>query len=265
MGKLVKGVESTTQKAGNEVTSLKNVKKSLDFANTVGSNVQDAYTIAGKAVLLSLSKAWLGISVFKPATTEKTLYDAAFARAYARSRYKGEESKTPEADRFDTSKMWAIKFGDFFMPMSQTYTVRAKKTLNTSSLVDGIDIIQQTRKEAKTIDCTLKISVNENQENLKIIEEDEKGIREVTQLQKFLAELYEEDVVFQVDNETINDTIKVDYVIMSSYRFLPRAGSKVYIFEFSLTEVKFGDNVLTFDETQIQEPSPVIQDDSLIA
>jgi plasmid replication initiation protein len=137
------------------------------------------------------------------------------------------------------------------MPLSQTYSVRATKKLNISSLVDGIDIIQQTRKEAKTVDCTLKISVNGDQKNLQLVNENNK----IKQLAEFLSELYEKDVVFNVDNETINDTLGVSWVIMSSYRFMPRAGSKLFTFEFSLTEVKFGDNVLTFDENQIQAPT----------
>lgn len=228
MGKLLKGVLSTTQKVVSEVTAGKSVKEVLS-SSTEASSVRDNFAIAGNAVLLSLSKAWLGLGILKPA-------------------------KTPEINRFDTSKMWSIKFGDYFMPLSQTYSVRAKKSFNLSSLVDGIDILQQTRKEAKTIDCTLKISVNSNYGNLTMLKDEGGELYKVTQLQDFLTELYEKDVVFQVDNQTINDTIKVDYVIMSEYRFLPRAGSKVYIFEFSLLEIKFGDNVLTFDETQIQTP-----------
>lgn len=254
MGKILKGVQSVTQKAADALVST---KKASDFGSSIGSSLQKGHTIAGKAVLLTLSKAWIGIGILKPATTEGVSVEGVTAGVYAKNNYKkGQESKTPYIEHFFTSKMWSIKFGDYFMPLSQTYTVRAVKELNISSLVDGIDIIQQTRKQAKTIDCTLKISINENQANLQIhrMDPDALATVEISTLKRFLSELYEKDVVFKVENATINHVLNVEYVIMSSYRFLPRSGSKIYIFEFSLTEVKFGDNVLTFDETQIQAP-----------
>ncbi len=254
MDKLIGNIQSDTQKAAQNVASIDGVAKTLDYANTAGETVSDVINATGKSVLITLSKAWIGIGLTKPATSAKE-EDAVTASTQKKVRYQdGQVSETPNASPFDTSKMWSIKFGEYFMPLSQTYSVRARKTLNTSGLVDGIDIIQQTRKEAKTIDCTLKISVNENQERLQLIHEDVEEVKKIAALQEFLEDLYEDDVVFAVDNETLNDTIKVEYVIMSSYRFTPRAGSKVYIFEFSLTEVKFGDNVLTFDERQLKEP-----------
>ena len=59
-----------------------------------------------------------------------------------------------ELDRYDYTKLYSLQIGDYFMPMSQTFSVKARKRLNVSALVDGPDIIQQTRKEAKTINCT---------------------------------------------------------------------------------------------------------------
>jgi len=255
MGKIYKGVQSTTQAAVKDVTAMNGIKKTLDTGNEIGGVIRDAKAIGGKAVLLALSKAWIGLGLVNPAKTDGKEIPGVNAAWYARLNYKGQVSTTPEISRFDTANMWSIRFGNYFMPLSQTYTVRATKKLNISSLVDGIDIIQQTRKEAKTIDCTLKISINESQKNLQLMTRDEEGKNAISKLQEFLNDLYENDIVFLVDNETINDTLGVSYVIMSSYRFMPRAGSKTYIFEFSLTEVKFGDNVLTFDERQIQAPA----------
>lgn len=254
MGKLYKEVQSRTEIAVKATTANNVVKTTLNTAKAVGSAIGDARQIAGKAVLLSLSKAWIGIGITRPAKTERAIPSGMTSDIYARLNYNNELSETVKIDRFDTSKMWSIRFGSYFMPLSQTYSVRAKKRLNISSLVDGIDIIQQTRKEAKTIDCTLKISVNEAQENLQIVVKDEEGVDKIAKLQEMLSELYENDVVFLVDNETLNATLGIKYAIMDSYKFTPRVGSKTYIFEFSLTEVKFGDNILTFDEKQIQAP-----------
>lgn len=264
MGRVTKQVQSFTEDIKSSVTSNKTVKNVNQTLTQVGTDLQDAAAIGGKAVLLSLSKAWLGIGVVKPAKTQKTLdigVSGPNAASYARVNYKNEKSETPIIDRFDTSKMWSMNFGGYYMPLSQTYTARAKKRLNVSSLVDGIDIVQQTRKEAKTVDCTLKISINESQETLQIVDED----NSVQQLAAFLTELYEKDTVFAVDNATLNDTFGLDYVIMSGYKFTPRVGSKTFMFEFSLTEIKYGDNVLTFDERQIQGSDEITEsEDSTI-
>lgn len=252
MGKLLNGVESYTEKAQSSYTSQPAIKQTLQVANAVESVVHDAATIASRAILLSLSNAWIGIGVVKPADTEQGTDPSSVA---TNRDYKyGTISETPIAARFDTSKMWSVKFGDYFMPLSQTYTVQASKKLNVSSLVDGIDIIQQTRKEAKTIDCTLKISVNEAQKNLQISTLLSGAKNTIVTLQEMLSELYEKDIVFLVDNETLNDTLGISWAIMTKYRFMPRPGSKTYVFEFSLMEVKFGDDILTFDEKQIQAP-----------
>ena len=132
------------------------------------------------------------------------------------------------------------------MPLSQTYRLRARKRTNTSSLVDGVDIIQQTRKEAKEIDCTLRISVNKSQTNLQIMQRLDEKTAEVVELSKFLRMLYDSDKVFRVDNDMLYNTHGMEYVTMTKYDFTPKPGSYTFTFEFTLTEVKFGDNILTF-------------------
>ena len=250
MGRLVNAVESTTDKP---ISQNSPVGKTLNGIGVGAEVLQDAVTLASRAVVLSLSKLWLGIGIIRPATTEVDPLDLRGGSVFTSASYGKPVSEygTPELNRFDTSKMWSMQFGDYFLPLSQTYTASAKKRLNVSSLVDGIDIIQQTRKEAKTVECSLRISINEDQKNLQLI--DAKDHTKVKQLAGFLSDLYESDAVFKVDNETLNLTFKLEYVIMTSYKFMPKAGSKTFVFEFSLTEVKYGDNVLTFDENQLQD------------
>ena len=238
----------------------------LDTVSNVRANTQsvldDAATAASNAIVLTLSSAWLGIGLVKSSSTVGSI------------------------DRFDTSRLCTVCLDDFFLPLSQTYTLRAKKRLNVSSLVDGMDIIQQTRKEAKTIDCTLRITLRDNQPNLAILTSVEaeanrterssvldsffnpaggaaklfkkgstEAIDSINNFQKFLRELYEKDLIFKVDNAFINDTFGVEYAFMTEYRFLPQVGKGTFNFEFSLTEVKYGENVLTFDANQLGSAS----------
>lgn len=238
----------------------------------VDSTTSTVVTEATNAVVLSLSAAWLGISLVKPASTGGGGWgDVVSVPDWAQRKQKGlkgEEYSTPTIDRYDTRRLWSLQIGDYFMPLSQTYTLRARKKLNVSSLVDGIDIIQQTRKEAKTIDCSLRLTLRDNQPNLEIVRDDTLararfGVKSETDATNteaykamrifgdFLQEFYEADAIFKINNSTINETFGVDYVFISEYTFKPRAGAGTFQFDFSLTEVILGDDVLTFDVREI--------------
>lgn len=269
------------------------------FAQNVGvvsETIQDGFNVATNTVVLALSKAWLGIGVWRPANTdpngkwsdqfgnpailrkrrtaekiESTPTEEYAARQGARLADTGAHEEAlqklnggstiesrPVEEYVRTNsydKLWSMRLGgdaetdkdSYYLPLSQTFTLRAKKKLNISSLVDGIDIIQQTRKEAKTIDCSLRISLRESQTNLQIVDMD----NEVQTLSQFLADLYEADAVFYIANDMINNTFGVEYVIMSDYKFIPRVSMGTYTFEFALTEVKYGENVLTLDLSEV--------------
>lgn len=255
--KVVDGVSAWTEKTEGKYLHSK-------FNNVVGevsAGTEAIVSVAGKATLLTLSKAWLGVGLVRPANTEERKFDPTAANslqsltgqrtttAFGDAWYDGtitSQSGLP-LDRFDYERLFSLQLGDYFMPLSQTFDVRASKQLNTSPLVDGIDVIQQTRKHAKTIDCTLRLSLRDNQPNLQIVNAD----NEVQRLAWFLNELYETDMVFAISNDTINNTHGITHVIMSKYRYVPKPGMGTYNFEFSLTEVKYGENVLTFDLTQV--------------
>lgn len=161
----------------------------------------------------------------------------------------------PLLDRFDYERMYSLKLDDYFMPVSQTYSLRARKTLNESNLVDGPTIIQQTRKQSKTIDCMLRISLLPEQTMLQPLDGTrisahagrEESVNAVAELGAMLERLYEDDTILLVSNKMINDTFKVRYAIMSEYRFEPRPGANTYTISFSLTEVKYEENAVTFD------------------
>lgn len=229
--------------------------------------IRDVRSIPGNAVVLGMAKAWIAMGVLQKANTAidsiknaKAVYNSKFNPAKDASGNPRIDT-SPLIDRYDTDQMWGMKLGEYFLPLSQTYTAVAQKKVNVSSLVDGIDIIQQTRKSAKTIDCSLKISVNPSSTNLQFMQKEER-LEQVKYLAEFLADLYETDAVFAVDNETLNETFGIDFVLMTKYKFTPKAGSRVYLFEFSLMEVKYGENVLTFDENQLQESEPITLDET---
>lgn len=205
----------------------------------------------GNVPILSLSKAWIGIGLVSPATTEDKTPPQSAAWDW---RVKGFSQKVTSAsgstlDRYDYTQLYSLQIGEYYMPLSQTFQLRAKKRLNVSALVDGPDIIQQTRKEAKTISVSLRISLRDNQPNLQILRDS--AAAEVTELATFLQNFYENDAVLAISNEMINFTFGVSHAIITDYTFTPQVGMGTYRFEFSLTEVLFGENVITFNLREI--------------
>lgn len=251
--------------------------KVKDVSKSVSEGVSDALQIASDAIVLGLDTAWAAVSVFKPAHTdyENTALGKVLSKISPLSATI-ESSTDKDVDRFDRDYLYSLKLGDYFMPMSNSFSLRAKKRLNVSSLVDGIDVIQQTRKEPKTIDCTLRITLRSNQPNLEIVDEVEasKGsnaqsfkrqnhfggksifstfpveytgvediastddkIRSIATLGEMLQNLYEADAVFEIDNKMINDVFGVRTAIISEYKFTPRVGYGTFDISMALTEV----------------------------
>ena len=230
-------------------------------------SVESTYRSVTSPIVLSLSAAWIGIGMARPA---KTNDDALISKPdWAKTRSGATTNvfaSTGDIDRYDYSKLWSLQIGDYFMPLSQTFSLRAKKRLNVSSLVDGVDIIQQTRKEAKTIDCTLRLTLRSNQPNLQIMKTTDSGEFSidgvsnaavgavsaiVVELAQSVREFCEGDAVHRIRNKMINETYGGGYVLRTGYKFTPKVGMGTYTFEFSLTEVKYGENVLTFNLREI--------------
>lgn len=217
---------------------------SLKWTN-LGKTIEVVHNAITEPILVALSDKWIAISAFNPASTENDFGisgDMTVWNPQMRNNI-GRLVATPDVDRFDYNKLWSVQLEDYFLPLSQTFTLKAKKKLNTSMLVDGPDVIQQTRKQAKTISCSMRISLREEQTNLQIVDAQNK----VIELANFLQAFYETDAVIAIKNRAINETFGVQYVIMSDYEFAPRIGMNTYIFNFVLTEVLYGANVITFN------------------
>lgn len=251
---LGKVVSSRTE----ELRAVGDIKKVS--INNIGDVASTVYSAVTTPIILALSDAWIGISLFKPSKT-----DAKPTPPPEEMKWQPFEAKSSiEAlNRWQYDRMWYMQIGDYAMPMSQTFNVRAKKKLNISSLVDGVDIIQQTRKEAKTIDCTLRIAITDHRSvdkrpNLQILKENGNASQsydgqkaDIVKLGQFLQDFYEKDSILRIYNDEINNTFGVQYVIMSDYKFTPRASMGTFTFEFTLVEVAYGDNVLTFNLREI--------------
>ncbi len=286
-GNIVEGaIETRTESLHDAVDvfstplTYQNIGKQI---GTVAKGVTDT-------IVLTLADAWLALGLIRPASTQGGGWsDLITVPAWLKKAAVGKkdgETQLPSYVRDNYEALWHLKLDDYYMPLSQTFTLRAKKRLNVSSLVDGIDIIQQTRQEAKTIDCSLRLTLRKNQPNLMVttdgklseaitaasdihnyidgnillnsggvVNNNVKVVEDFSPLEEFsamLQKLYDENLVFEVRNKLINETFGVNWVILSEYRFLPKTGMGTFQFDFTLVEVKFGDDVLTLEKKEMR-------------
>lgn len=258
--------KATTERLGYDPTIVgSKLGTTKETIRAVSRGVSDVAQETSDAILLSLSAAaaTLGtIRTFKKKDREGEVQDPELIKLTRGKKRIATEQES--INRYDPTKMYSLKIDEYFMPLSQSFTLRAKKRLNISSLVDGVDIIQQTRKEAKTIDCVLRLTLRDNQPNLEMtmgsgvayenrgsnvspraIVARSKPSDVLSTLTSFLSTVYEQDKVVKIQNDVINKTLGVEYAIISEYKFLPKHGAGTFTFEFTLVEVDFNANVLS--------------------
>lgn len=211
----------------------------------------ELYNTGADAVILSLAKAYLAIGTLRPASTDDAELFGAKVPVWAQQRKTSNvnvRGETEGVNRFAYDELYSLQLDEYFLPVSQEFNLRAKKNLNVSHLVDGVDIIQQTRKESKMIECKMRMTLGEEgNENLKLYD----VTARIRELSDFLTGLYDSDKVFEINNDVINNMLGVTHVIMTEYRFTPRRGFKTFDFEFTLQEVEYGENVLTFNLREV--------------
>lgn len=261
--------KATTERLNYDPTAVGSALGSVQQdIGAVSQGISDVAQAASDTILLALSSAAVAIGTYKTVTGKNEAINNIFGSAQQKLNV-GQEVKTEieSLDRFDATKLYSLKIDEYFMPLSQSFTLRAKKRLNVSSLVDGVDIIQQTRKESKTIDCVLRLTLRDNQPNLEITKKAAitYGFRGETApseaivarsnpedvlstLTEFLSIAYDKDKVLRIENDVINKTFGVTYAIISDYVFTPKHGAGTYTFEFTLVEVDFEANVLSIPE-----------------
>ena len=185
-------------------------------------------------------------------------------------------------DRQDVANEFVFKTGDYFLPLSITYSVEAGKNAATSKLVDGVEIVQMINKRPKVISLHIRIErdpvrlKNETMANNMAIvssqpkrynsvlassssptmEEDMAPVYQIVELGTYLGKLYENADVFAVENKTINNDLLVQWVFMESYTFTVNPGSTVVDIDMKLREINMDENAIVFtDQSTVNSSS----------
>lgn len=183
-----------------------------------------------------------------------------------------------DINRQDTQNEFVFRCGDYFLPLSFTYTINASKNIAYSQLVDGVEIIQVVNRKPK--DITLNIRIERNlqkaqntssgrsmsflnanvpgtaKDNIDGSEIDLEEIKyQITALGVALNDLYERQEVFRVENKTVNTDIGISYALLSDYSYRVNAGATYVDIMMKLHEVNMDENSVVFDRRTVDAES----------
>lgn len=168
-------------------------------------------------------------------------------------------------NRQDTEYEFVFRCGDYFLPISFDYSVRAQKTVARSQLVDGAEILQQTFKQPKIVNVSIRLErdltridtysqastmsfINAQVEG---IETNDRVLYDVMGLGAALDDLYENNDIFRIEHKTLNNDLNMDWVYMEDYEFSTTPGSTIIDIRMTLREVDMNENTIAFIETTI--------------
>lgn len=153
--------------------------------------------------------------------------------------------RTDEYSRYDANKDFYFRCGQYFMPLSIRFTLRAQKNLVESQLIDGPYIIERVSKAPKTIEVTIRLErkFDENPSPLHIVNE-ENLYNPVPDISAMINDLYEKRDVFQIENPILNGEHNVTHAVMREYEIIPGLGTTLMTITMSLLQVDIQANII---------------------
>ena len=279
-----------TKKAGNitsaDIVSSVGSLRDVPGYDVVTDTLRAAVNTGMAAIKISLSEIgfWKQVVSFGGRVDTKTERDPINGKRLESVDNKRDNYiawSTPYMDRLDTTKEAIIKCGDYFMPLSLSYSLSAQKSLAVSQLVDGAEIIQRTAKKSKSIDVTVRIEKNtdriekntdrlgntasahkmafvtsvpnaEPEYDVKPYEEEWNVPNyKLAQLASVLNDLYETKDAFKIENTTINNDFRVEWVVMERFDYNANQGSTIVDIRMTLREINMDENAIIFGEATV--------------
>lgn len=221
--------------------------------------IDKADEVAGMAIKLSLSTVGMARNIMrggvvsggddvegiKGAASAITMVQRGGKKTYS-------AASAPTFERYDSSKDWFFRCGNYFMPLSIRFTLHAQKNLQESQLVDGPTIIERVSKAPKTIDVTVRLERKETESPTALhVVSDENLYNPVSDISAMIHDLYDNRDVFQIDNPILNREHGVTHVVMREYSITPSEGSTLMTLQMSLTQIDMDANIIANDGDNI--------------
>lgn len=188
------------------------------------------------------------------------------------------QASTPVVyNRQDQNNEYVFRCGDYFLPLSFSYSIRASKSTAISQLVDGVEIIQHINKKPKMVDLQIRIERNQNRiqntntgSNMSFVSSDlyspnsdirptiygveagsDPALMALVELGTALNSLYENQDVFEIEHKTLNNDFGLNWVFMEDFEFNTNPGSTIVDIKMTLHQVNMAENAIIFGEATI--------------
>lgn len=231
---------------------------------TVGNYVEDAYNAAQRGYKIVMAEAGIAKQLLRGGAAYS--YDemgnvAVTVNSPFVSRNDRYSAGGVSLGRYDPNQDYYFKCGDYFLPLSFTYSVKAKKHTASSQLVDGPVIFERVYKEPKIISVNIQVQTKQlspatsnlfaaYESTVNDTEGDPYKL-ELENLSSMFNDLFENQDVFRIVNTFINQNLHVNYVYMSEYDVSPQAGSLLTEIRMQLIEVDVTSNVISEDAANV--------------
>ena len=239
-------------------TAKSSISNASDIVSNAGANVLSKIgdiAQSGENVLdtasniMKLTFSAIGITrYFKGVNSENkipthinqdTRYDAVSGGIY-KYKNKYESTKSDFKEIYDNNNDYVFKCGDYFLPLSFSFSASANTNIVRSQLVGGIQIIENTFYEPHVIDMRIKIERKPYNNDIPLTEEmnfRNSSRNAIIRLGEFLRYLRKEQPVFEVDNNYITKDLGVRYCTLLKYNIIPTEGSDITLVNLTLLEV----------------------------
>lgn len=185
-----------------------------------------------------------------------------------------------EIDRTDMSLDYVFRCGDYYLPLSMTYSVMSEKEEKLSQLVDGPEIVQALNIKPSVIEVNIRLEQaprdRRQTRNMSFVSSSDALAASTARLQSeisgilgeesanesieqpspadfgaVLRNLYKENDVFEIENNTINKVFGITYVYIKSFDYSTNQGSSIVNIRMTLREINMAENIIAIPITDI--------------
>lgn len=230
--------------------------------------IKDAVAAASTALAIGFSSAGIIRTMIQPANSsaednaknmQGTIHNGL---TWENTRYTAKSSDviSQENDFLltnDNKNDYLFRVGDYYLPLSYSFSVNASKNIARSQLVDGpmiyemtsynpVELILRIKLERKPIEYTLDgIKYSELTSEYLSFRESVNGIGgDIVKLATVLNDLYKNKSVFAIYNNFTNEEIGLQYVVLAKYSIEPSEGSTITNIIMNMLEVDLSNQTL---------------------
>ena len=157
--------------------------------------------------------------------------------SYSDRLYKKDDNSNKEL--YNTNYDYIFQCGDYFLPLSFSFSVSGTTNIVKSQLVGGIQILENTFYEPQIIEMRIRMERRQwdaktgTDEMAFIMQQD----RSVARLGDFLKYIRKDQPVFEVSNPYITKDLGIKYCTLTRYNIIPTEGSDITTINLTLMEV----------------------------